>query len=145
MRLVIVLTFLGSNPQFLVLYTTSVVAELGVASKASHDLEQVYGWVVASGLRPRVTQVPFVVELLHVLHRLLWRNSQLARDKFLGFDCIKREGTVAQFLVLLHRCDLGVLGLLYHLEKNQAAELVEDSIPLPCEISFQVLLRRMLE
>ena len=77
MSLIIMLAFLGSNPEFFASDSLGVVTKLLISSQSGDDLEQVDSRVVPRCLCSGVRQESLIVELLHMLHGLLWRDPEL--------------------------------------------------------------------
>ena len=75
MCLIIVLAVLRTSPKLSIGHTARIISEGAIICETRDDLEEVDRRVVASGLCTRITEVALVVELLHVLHGLLWRDA----------------------------------------------------------------------
>ena len=75
MCLIIVLAVLRTSPKLSVRHTARISAEGAIIGKTRNDLEEVDRRIVACGLCTRITEETLVVELLHVLHGLLWRDA----------------------------------------------------------------------
>ena len=144
MGLVVVLALLRPDPELLVGDSSCIVAEFVVPLEVRYDLEQVDRRVIPSRLSPRVRQEPFVIELLHVLHRLLRGDTQLPRDELLGFHCVQRVRSLSEFLAFLNREDCRGLGFLNHFEQDHGGKFVKEPVALPQEGRLLVLLASLL-
>ena len=102
MCLVIMFTRFWASPELLIYNTLSVLPKLIILSQSLHDVEQIYSWIVLGRLCSWVAQKPFVIQLLHMLHGLLWRDAQFSRYQFLSFHCVQRIWTSLFSLNLVH-------------------------------------------
>jgi len=139
MCLVIVLTLLWWSPQLTRTYAFCECTEALTRDKRVADLLQVDRRIVLSRLSTRVAQETFVVQLLHMLHRLLRRNTQFLRNQLLCLDSIERVRLELCDPLFHHVCYFCHLCCFDLKEQYSSALLVEEPVSLPLETCCLVL------
>ena len=131
MCLVIMFAFLGTGPLLSARDFTSKLSKIFIRCQLLNDVHQIDCRVVSGRLSPGVAEVSLIVQFLHMLHRLLWRNSELLRDQFLGLHCVEREWPMPQPLLFINLGNLRFWVFLHFLEKDKAAKFIIYLVPVP--------------